>query len=112
MIPGLESTRIVSDDCAGFEYDVHEIGQVEDGENEGYEEDHPGNDYGNGDFAEPKNGTPGETKEKEFYVPVEVADEDLFEDAIGSGLNFSKYDKIPVKVCVMQTGWSTIHGSG
>eukprot|EP00093_Oithona_nana_P010207 10207.XXX_366939_369038_1 [CDS] Oithona nana genome sequencing. len=34
---------------------------------------------------------------QEIYIPKEVADDDLFQQGISSGINFDKFDKIPVK---------------
>lgn len=39
-------------------------------------------------------------KPKETYVPEDIEDDELFNSAIGSGINFNKYDAIPVKVSV------------
>ena len=33
---------------------------------------------------------------QEIYIPTEVADDDLFQQGISSGINFDKFDKIPV----------------
>ena len=33
----------------------------------------------------------------EIYVPKEIADDSLFEQGISSGINFDKFDKIPVR---------------
>jgi len=35
---------------------------------------------------------------KEYYVPTEQAEENLFSSAISQGINFNKYEKIPVRV--------------
>lgn len=32
----------------------------------------------------------------EIYVPTEVKEDDLFKSGISSGINFDKFDKIPV----------------
>lgn len=32
----------------------------------------------------------------EIYVPKEISDDNLFEQGISSGINFDKFDKIPV----------------
>lgn len=41
-----------------------------------------------------------EKKTREFYIPPEPTKDEteLFSTAISSGINFSKYDNIPVKV--------------
>lgn len=41
-------------------------------------------------------------KPKETYVPEDVEDDDLFKSTIGSGMNFDKYDSIPVKVIIAE----------
>lgn len=35
---------------------------------------------------------------KEFYIPTEIEESDLFTAGITTGINFSKYKEIPVKV--------------
>ena len=35
---------------------------------------------------------------REIYVPKEVSDEKLFDSGISSGINFDKFDKIPVRI--------------
>lgn len=43
-------------------------------------------------------GAPPPEKPKEVYVPEDIDDEKLFDFHITSGINFSKYDAIPVNV--------------
>lgn len=40
-------------------------------------------------------------RKQEIYIPKEVADDDLFQQGISSGINFDKFDKIPV-CCIIQ----------
>lgn len=35
---------------------------------------------------------------KEFYIPTEIQEEELFTAGISTGINFSKYKEIPVSV--------------
>lgn len=35
---------------------------------------------------------------KEFYIPAEVTEDELFTAGISTGINFSKYKDIPVKI--------------
>lgn len=35
---------------------------------------------------------------KEFYIPIDIDENDLFNTGISTGINFEKYDKIPVEV--------------
>lgn len=35
---------------------------------------------------------------QEFYIPEETPEEDLFTNRVESGINFNKYENIPVKV--------------
>lgn len=37
-------------------------------------------------------------KQKEFYIPPETDENEIFNSCISSGINFEKYDHIPVKV--------------
>lgn len=91
-----------------------------DGKSNSYDDYGGGDDYGaggddygaeNGDFGNnystEEKGDYGrrrdaprvdDEKPKETYVPEDVLDDDLFDSAIGSGINFNKYDSIPVKV--------------
>ena len=41
-----------------------------------------------------------EGKDVEIYVPVEVCDDQLFNQGINCGINFDNFDKIPVKLWV------------
>ena len=41
-----------------------------------------------------------EGKDVEIYVPVEVGDDQLFNQGINCGINFDNFDKIPVKLWV------------
>lgn len=43
-------------------------------------------------------GDPKDHKPKEFYIPPEENEEQLFSSGISSGINFANYDNIPVKV--------------
>ncbi|KAL7739671.1 hypothetical protein ACLKA6_012226 [Drosophila palustris] len=47
-----------------------------------------------------ENGEEGEKKAREFYIPPEPTNDEteMFSSGISSGINFSKYDNIPVKV--------------
>ncbi|XP_033150896.1 ATP-dependent RNA helicase vasa [Drosophila busckii] len=56
-------------------------------------------DDGGGDFNN-NEGEDGEKKAREFYIPPEPTtnETELFSTGICSGINFSKYDNIPVKV--------------
>jgi len=47
-----------------------------------------------------ENGEDGEKKAREFYIPPEPTNDEveMFSSGITSGINFSKYDNIPVKV--------------
>jgi hypothetical protein len=36
---------------------------------------------------------------REIYVPKVAPDAELFENNISSGINFAKYESIPIKVC-------------
>lgn len=42
-----------------------------------------------------------EKKAREFYIPPEPTNDEteMFSTGISSGINFAKYDNIPVKVC-------------
>lgn len=51
-----------------------------------------------------ENGDEGEFKDdapKEFYIPPEPStdESEIFGSGITSGINFSKFDKIPMNVC-------------
>lgn len=56
---------------------------------------------GRGDGGEDGNAADGDfndEKPREFYIPTEMDESDIFGSGISSGINFSKYDNIPVKV--------------
>lgn len=61
-----------------------------------------GGDYGGshdvGGFLDGDEGAPPPEKPKEVYVPEDILDDQLFEFQINSGINFEKYDSIPVNV--------------
>ncbi|XP_036341505.1 ATP-dependent RNA helicase vasa [Rhagoletis pomonella] len=51
-------------------------------------------------FNNNKGENEGEQKQREFYIPPEPTDneDEIFSSGISSGINFSKYDNIPVRV--------------
>lgn len=49
-------------------------------------------------FLDNDEGAPPPEKPKEVYVPEDIEDEALFDFQINSGINFNKYDSIPVEV--------------
>ncbi|XP_004520983.1 ATP-dependent RNA helicase vasa isoform X3 [Ceratitis capitata] len=51
-------------------------------------------------FNNNKGENEGEQKQREFYIPPEPTDneDEIFNSGISSGINFSKYDNIPVRV--------------
>ncbi|XP_054743116.1 ATP-dependent RNA helicase vasa isoform X3 [Anastrepha obliqua] len=67
------------------------------GERNGFNGDRHGDDQG---FNNNKGENEGEQKQREFYIPPEPTDneDEIFSSGISSGINFSKYDNIPVRV--------------
>uniref|UniRef100_A0A0A1X226 RNA helicase n=1 Tax=Zeugodacus cucurbitae TaxID=28588 RepID=A0A0A1X226_ZEUCU len=67
------------------------------GDRNGFNGDRDGNDNG---FNNNKGEYEGEQKQREFYIPPEPTDneDEIFNSGISSGINFSKYDNIPVRV--------------
>lgn len=61
------------------------------------------NNHEHGDADGDENGK----KAREFYIPPEPTqdEKELFSTGISSGINFSKYDNIPVKVSGEQLNW-------
>lgn len=61
-----------------------------------------GRSGGDNEDGENKGDNFQEEKPREFYIPPEPSNDekDIFGTGIGSGINFGKYDNIPVKVCV------------
>lgn len=52
-----------------------------------------GEEDGGGDGTDFK-----DEKPREFYIPTEMDESEIFGNGISSGINFSKYDNIPIKV--------------
>lgn len=54
------------------------------------------------------NGDENGRKAREFYIPPEPTkdENELFSTGISSGINFSKYDNIPVKVSEEKLNWN------
>ena len=50
----------------------------------------------NWDEAETRTITKEDGTTAEIYIPKEIAEDDLFQQGISSGINFNKFDKIPV----------------
>ena len=48
------------------------------------------------DTAETRTITKEDGTTAEIYIPKEIAEDDLFQQGISSGINFNKFDKIPV----------------
>ncbi|XP_050320855.1 ATP-dependent RNA helicase vasa isoform X7 [Bactrocera neohumeralis] len=67
------------------------------GDRNGFNGDRDYNDTG---FNNNKGENEGEQKQREFYIPPEPTDneDEIFNSGISSGINFSKYDNIPVRV--------------
>lgn len=49
-------------------------------------------------FLDNDEGAPPPEKPKEVYVPEDLEDDQLFDFQINSGINFEKYDAIPINV--------------
>lgn len=49
-------------------------------------------------FLDDDAGAPPPEKPKEIYVPEDLTDDMLFDFQINSGINFTKYEAIPVNV--------------
>lgn len=57
-----------------------------------------------GGFLDNEEGAPPPEKPKEVYVPEDIEDEALFDFQINTGINFNKFDSIPVEVSNATTG--------
>ncbi|XP_049318408.1 ATP-dependent RNA helicase vasa isoform X6 [Bactrocera dorsalis] len=68
------------------------------GDRNGFNGDRDYNDTGFNNNNKGEN--EGEQKQREFYIPPEPTDneDEIFNSGISSGINFSKYDNIPVRV--------------
>nr|XP_036229860.1 ATP-dependent RNA helicase vasa isoform X8 [Bactrocera oleae] len=68
------------------------------GDRKGFNGDRDYND--NGFNNNNKGENDGEQKQREFYIPPEPTDneDEIFNSGISSGINFSKYDNIPVRI--------------
>lgn len=68
------------------------------GDRNGFNDNRDDHDHGFNNNI--KSDNEGEQKQREFYIPPEPTDneDEIFNSGISSGINFSKYDNIPVRV--------------